>query len=236
MKYMGSKKRIAKYILPIILKDRKPNQWYVEPFVGGANLIDKVDGNRIGSDLNVYLIALYYALQNGWEPPISLTQEEFTHIKNNKSQYPYHILGYVGFQLSYGAMWFDSYRRDAIGNRDYPAEAYRNVMAQIKSILKVHFFNCGYFDLELPVNSIIYCDPPYKGTKKYRTLKKDFNHSAFWNWCKLKSIEGHRIFISEYAAPNDFKCIWEKEINANLCQNRTGKRGIERLFTPGGLP
>ena len=38
MKYMGSKNRIAKYILPIILKDRKEGQWYVEPFVGGANM------------------------------------------------------------------------------------------------------------------------------------------------------------------------------------------------------
>nr|WP_319571429.1 DNA adenine methylase [uncultured Draconibacterium sp.] len=45
MKYMGSKNRIAKHILPIILKNRT-NELYVEPFVGGANLIDKVDGER----------------------------------------------------------------------------------------------------------------------------------------------------------------------------------------------
>ena len=32
MKYMGSKARFTKEILPIILKDRKPEQWYVEPF------------------------------------------------------------------------------------------------------------------------------------------------------------------------------------------------------------
>lgn len=36
MKYVGSKNRHAKEILPIILKDRKPDQWYVEPFVGGG--------------------------------------------------------------------------------------------------------------------------------------------------------------------------------------------------------
>ena len=34
---MGSKNRIAKFILPIILKERKPEQWYVEPFAGGMN-------------------------------------------------------------------------------------------------------------------------------------------------------------------------------------------------------
>jgi DNA adenine methylase len=49
MKYMGSKNRIAKYILPIMLAERKPDQWWVEPFVGGGNMIDKVDGNRIGA-------------------------------------------------------------------------------------------------------------------------------------------------------------------------------------------
>lgn len=56
MKYIGSKNKIAKYILPIMLKNRKPNQYWVEPFVGGGNMIDKVDGNRIGSDYNPYVI------------------------------------------------------------------------------------------------------------------------------------------------------------------------------------
>lgn len=65
MKYMGSKNRLAKHLLPIILKGRKPNQWYVEPFVGGCNMIDKVKGLRLGSDVNGYLIALAKALQGG---------------------------------------------------------------------------------------------------------------------------------------------------------------------------
>ena len=58
MKYMGSKRRIAKEILPIILKDRQLNQWYVEPFVGGGNLIENVSGPCIGADNNKYIIAL----------------------------------------------------------------------------------------------------------------------------------------------------------------------------------
>jgi DNA adenine methylase len=48
MKYMESKNRIAKYILPIMLAERDPEQWWVEPFVGGANMIDKVQGKRMG--------------------------------------------------------------------------------------------------------------------------------------------------------------------------------------------
>ena len=42
MKYMGSKTRFAKHLLPIILKDRIKGQYYVEPFAGGMNMIDKV--------------------------------------------------------------------------------------------------------------------------------------------------------------------------------------------------
>ena len=56
MKYMGSKNRIAQEILPIMLKERGQRTW-VEPFVGGANMIDKVQGKRIGADLNEYVIA-----------------------------------------------------------------------------------------------------------------------------------------------------------------------------------
>ena len=36
MKYQGSKNKIAKHILPIILKNRTPDQYYVEPFMGGV--------------------------------------------------------------------------------------------------------------------------------------------------------------------------------------------------------
>ena len=60
MKYMGSKNRIAKHLLPIMLAEcEKHNitKW-VEPFVGGANMIDKVPDTfeRIGYALNDHVI------------------------------------------------------------------------------------------------------------------------------------------------------------------------------------
>ena len=65
MKYMGGKNRIAKQILPIILQDRKPEQWYVELFAGGCNVIDKVNGNKLASDKNEYLMEMWYELTQG---------------------------------------------------------------------------------------------------------------------------------------------------------------------------
>lgn len=59
MRYMGSKGRIANYILPIMLKGRLPNQYYVEPFCGGLNSIQLVKGNRIASDIHEDLMKFY---------------------------------------------------------------------------------------------------------------------------------------------------------------------------------
>lgn len=61
MKYMGSKNRTAKDICPILQKciDDNHATGYLEPFVGGGNIIDKIKcKNKYGSDINPYLIAL----------------------------------------------------------------------------------------------------------------------------------------------------------------------------------
>ena len=97
MKYMGSKARHAKELLPIILQGRREGQWYVEPFVGGANMIDKVAGNRLGSDYNEYLVAMWQAVAGGWMPPASVPEELYLEIKANRDKYPKELVAYVGF-------------------------------------------------------------------------------------------------------------------------------------------
>lgn len=127
MKYMGSKNRIAKYILPIILRDRRPDQYYVEPFVGGANIIDKVTGPRLAGELNKYVLALLQKVAGGWLPPQNVSEGEWTDVKNNKDKYPDHFVAYCGICLSFGSVWFCAYARDAKGNRNYAEESYRNL-------------------------------------------------------------------------------------------------------------
>ena len=234
MKYMGSKRRIAKHILPIILKDRKDGQWYVEPFVGGANIIDKVDGKRLGADSNHYLISLLKKMQIGWLPPEEISREDFNKIKENKSKYDDWLVGYVGFQLSFGAMWFGSYAKDNEGKRNYAREAFNNVKRQAEKINGIEFLDKSYTELIIPSGSIIYCDPPYKGTAKYKASKEEFNHEHFWQWCRDKSKEGHQVFVSEYAAPDDFICVWKQELNVTVAKKGKQKKAIEKLFVHSG--
>ena len=60
MQNVGSKNRLSKELAPIIQSYINDNcKGYIEPFVGGANMIDKIKCNdKIGYDINPYLIAL----------------------------------------------------------------------------------------------------------------------------------------------------------------------------------
>jgi DNA adenine methylase len=230
---MGSKNRIAKYIIPIILKGRKPNQHYVEPFVGGANMIDKVEGLRIGADFNKYVANMWIELEKGWLPKNNYTKNEYEFIRSNK-ELNIHETGYVAICCSYCGKWFGGFAGQVEtrgGLRDYQKEAYFNLLNQLPKIKGVIFKNCSYNELEIPDNSIIYCDPPYENTTKY---KDSFNHKAFWEWCRVMSKKGHKVFVSEYNAPDDFDCIWEMEVKSSLSTNGksgSSKNSIEKLFT-----
>ena len=230
MKYMGSKNRIAKHILPIMLKYRTPEMTWVEPFVGGANMIDKVDGRRIGADINKHLIkALCFIRDEPYKIPrsnIEYTEEMFNNAKQSDLSNP--VDCFAMFQYTFGSIFKGSWAKNKRGT-DYVKECVKNVLLQSEKIQEVYFINSKYQDLDIPPNSLIYCDPPYEGTAKYKT--DDFNHAEFWEWCREKTKEGHIIFVSEYNAPEDFYCIWEQEIKSILGKNNN-KNATERLFTP----
>ena len=229
MVYMGSKNRIAKELIPIITENLKPNQWYVEPFVGGANMIDKIEHPyKLGADNNKYLIALLEAVQNGQELPEYINKDEYIAVKTNKDNYPDWYVGFVGFVSSFRAKFFGGYSgyyttKTGI-QRNYIKERINNILKQNLDGIKLVY--SSYDALDIPANSVIYCDPPYNGTTKY---KDSFDSDAFWQWCRDKAKEGHTVYVSEYNAPEDFKCIWEKQINSNL--GGTSKTATEKLFT-----
>jgi DNA adenine methylase len=229
MKYMWSKNRIAKYLLPIILKDRKPWQWYVEPFVWWANMIDKVDWNRLGSDTNDFLISFLKELSD-WEFLYNkfYTREEYNDIRYNFHKYCFWEIWYVWINCSYGWSWFESYAGVSAG-RNYQDEAMRNIKNQMKWLKWVKFRHSAYIYLEIPNNSIIYCDIPYKWVRQYN-YDKWFNYEEFYQWCRDKKKEWHTIFISEYNMPDDFICVFQKQVTNSLHKTKT-KRPIEKLFT-----
>jgi len=228
MKYTGSKNNIAKYILPIMLKDRNGKNW-VEPFVGGANMIDKVDGYRFGYDNNEYLICLLNHVKNGgFIEKREISKEEWYHVKENKDLYPKWYVGLIGVLASYNGNWFSAYgggSKTKEGNyRNYFDEGIRGLIKQ--DLTGIDFVFSDYKNIDFKELSIIYCDPPYAGTTKY---KDDFDHDKFWQWCREKCEDGHRVFVSEYNAPDDFVCVWSGELSVTVQKSGT-KKATERLF------
>lgn len=234
MRYMGSKSRVSRHILPIMLLNRKDRQWFVEPFVGGGNSIDKVTGNRIGADIDHYVIEALKLIRDFPERlpknKSEVDEKEYKMVKQS-STVSCGIRGYYGFALSFGGKWFGGYMR-APGSpwRDLIGESYQNAVKQSKLLKGVKLVCCCYKKLSIPPRSIIYCDPPYASTTKYKS--SNFDHHEFWKWCRERHVQGHKIFVSEYFAPEDFICVWEGKIASSLTPTNTGaKYGVERLFT-----
>lgn len=233
---MGSKSKIAKDILQIMLRERLPNQYYIELFVGGCNSIDKVDGLRIGNDINPFLIAMWKGLQNDYGRPYLISKELYSlwrniynQKKDNYSDEEMFMIGWVGFMGSFNGRFFDGgYSGHNVNGRDYISEQIRNTESQIPFIKDINFTSCNYAELAIPNNSIIYLDIPYKDTKQY-SYSKNFDYSKLWEYAEHKTFEGNSVFISEYAAPENFKCIWQKEVTNAMNTTKT-YRPIEKLF------
>lgn len=149
MKYMGSKAKVARYIVPIIQDhiNRSGFETYLDPFCGGCNIIDKIRApQRIASDCNKYLIALLQYIQDGGELPGYIEREEYAAVRANRDAYPEWYAGYVGFVCSYNGRFFDggySGKTQTTGGlRDYQDEGRRNIEAQRKDL------EGGYFSAQ----------------------------------------------------------------------------------------
>ena len=232
MKYMGSKRRIAKHILPIMVgvaQERGVTKW-VEPFVGGGNMIDKVPPSfeRIGYDLNDHAImAMIDIRDRAADLPDSVTEQEYNDMKGLPAA---SVTSWVRFVTSFGGKLDAGYAREK-GSDDSTFCGYgkRNALKQRPLLQGVQFTHGCYQGLDVS-NALIYCDPPYANAAGYKT--GDFNHDEFFDWCRAQAAKGNVVFVSEYNAPNDFVCLWQGEIKTNFASSRTAAthNAVERLF------
>lgn len=228
---MGSKNRIAKHLLPIMLAECEKHgitKW-VEPFVGGANMIDKVPDSfdRIGYDVNDHAIHALIDIRDNVESlPNSVSEEEY---KSHKGLPPQSITSWVRFMLSFGGKFDNGYAREK-GSDETTFCGYgkRNAIKQSPKIQNVQFICDSYENLEF-TNALIYCDPPYQGTSGYKTGA--FDHEKFFEWCR-KQAQKNIVFVSEYNAPNDFIEVWRGEVKTNFASTRkkATHNALEKLF------
>ena len=243
MKYLGSKAKLAKYIVPILQNYVYKNniKTYIEPFVGGFNIIDKITcNNKIGCDIDPLVIDLVETCRNNPKLLDTINEtpsrEHYYDVRDNANKYPSWYRAAILLFASYNARvyggCYGAIAKTKDGKmRNYYQESKNNFQNQLPNLYDILVSCCDYRDI-IPSKqqTLIYCDPPYKNGVGY---VKGFDTDAFWQWCRDKTRDGHIVVISEYDAPNDFKCIWQHETTTHL-NNRNKLPKIEKLFVYGG--
>ena len=229
----------------LVTKKIKGYDTYVEPFCGGANSLSAINfNNKVANDTNKYIIAFWNAVKNNeftdemWNFVKNLTREQYYDVKhdyvNGTNFYSDAIKGYVSFSCSYGGgLWCGYANYNPKKKENHILEAYNGVRKQInefKYLENTIFYNFDYKEVMNHVSGkcLIYCDPPYKGTKDYKT---NFDSEEFWEWCRSMSKEGHFVMVSEFTAPSDFDVIYQKKMLDGMASENKSK--IEKIFVYG---
>ena len=239
MVYMGSKSKYSKYIVPILQKAIDDNNvtTYIECFVGGANIIDKIKcENKYGYDRSDTLIALLQAAQTGMENVLPDGSRELwdkgkAYVKDGVMPEDMTLaeIGAMEFFASFCNGGFPRGYAKNTETRNYFLEARRNLEAQAPNLKGIIFKAQEYKDLEPISGAVIYLDPPYQNTKIYGYAnqgKMDYNH--FWNWVRELSKD-NIVYISEQSAPEDFEVVWEQEVTRTTNKENNFK-AVEKLF------
>lgn len=170
MMYQGGKAKLAGKVAGRMLGDIVRRGSYVEPFCGACSValeVAKYCSDVRCSDANEWLIHLW---------------NDRSFVPSRISEYDYEVLmntlpmtsmtAFAGCFLSYSGSWFAGYARGR--DRDFFDEAQRSLSVYQAGLRDV-VFECRDFDYDIS-DSVIYCDPPYAGTKEYSV---EFNRDAF---------------------------------------------------------
>lgn len=247
MRYLGSKKRHLGKILPIIQGaiDDNDIHAYLEPFVGGANVLSHVKcDRRFGYDANELTIELLRHVRDGGELLPSVSRDEFNKARdewrNGTLTRPLWQYGNICWLASFGNKgWQGSYAEPKCKSdprRDIYQECVRNIMAQRDSLTGCVLEVSDYRDVKLPdERCVVYCDPPYNCPTQYENVSP-IDYSEYYDLLLEWHDMGHIVICSEYSMPDDFECILEIPTKANLRNIVTQRYAdrIERLFVPRG--
>ena len=248
MIYQGSKAKYANEIVPILqnIIDQKNIKLYIEPFVGGANIIDKIKcEQKIGLDKCYSLIALHKQAQvdfsvipkHGnaeWWYKAKEIYQKYKGLSSMEEEMEGWRIGAIQFLGSFNNGGFSrGYAKPQEGKREKYTEAYKNFKEQAsKELYKdIRFewveYNHIVFENK-EVRALIYCDPPYQGTKPYGyKFETGFDYDEYWDWVREMSQQ-HIVICSEQKFPDDFEIIWEKQVRRTMDKTNNFK-AVEKL-------
>lgn len=194
--YHGGKARQAPYIGRAIRAAAQNRTRYLEPFVGGGNVLVRIPErwDRTASDIHHDLILMWQAVQTGWQPPAHITRDQY---EAQRHAPPSPLRGFTGYACSWGAKWFDGYMTHT--KIDLADATRRWLLTHHDRIASVRFVHADYRDWSPGADTVVYCDPPYRESTGYRSMR--FDHDEFWATCDRWVADGAAVLVSEFTAP-----------------------------------
>lgn len=210
--YQGNKFKIAEDIYGA-MRTNFSFENVVSLFCGGGALelmLAQKGYNVLANDLDSGLIELHnHLLHHGTYPKDFITREMFFEMREYKNW----LGAYVRQCWSFGNNQEDyMYSKERIEGdpsalkehllRWRHLEDYRSLDVSDN----IRFISNDYRDVDLSGfrvdNTIVYCDPPYKGTRGY--FVGEFDTEAFYKWALESPFT---ILISEYDMPEPFQLV-----------------------------
>ena len=218
--YSGGKKRIGHDVSLEIksmidaIGEGQSFVGYCEPFCGMLGVYHRVlpmlgPGYRfVAGDRNRFVIKLWKGLVGGWRPPRSCTRARFYKLKERGGDSLETI--FLGHAAALRACYLTTFRDDNPGRVARQADTCTEIAKTVKDVdFRVGSYE-QFSDLE---GFIIYCDPPYRGTKHHYfegpVNRSKFDHDAFDEWCRSMSKK-NLVIVSEFSQPPESVKIWQK--------------------------
>ncbi len=201
MQYMGGKARLARKFAPILQQRLAAGGRFVEPFVGGFNLVPVIQpAASFCSDIHPGLISLYSALQAGtFSPPEHIGESEYQALRR-RGDWDNPLTAFAAFGCSFGGREWEGYARDKRKTESFACTARRGILRKLERMAGVEFKCIDYQSTPIRAGDVLYADPPYLDTKPYHRVGK-FDHAAFFGWCEDIASKGVSVFVSEFTAP-----------------------------------
>jgi len=184
------------------------------------------------NDVHPAAVALLRGVAHeGFEPPTTLTLEEYTALKvRMQAGEVSPLIGFAGFGAAYGGSYFAGYAKDSPGTPNLVAGSAKTITAKGRNLARAEFHCMDYSALPDVIGvrpgDVWYFDKPYEGTTGYPGTP-DFDHRAFWEWATDLSQEGVRVLVSEFAAPSGWAPIWS--VKRKLESRGKGGVVVERV-------
>lgn len=238
---MGGKFRQGPAIAAVVARALTPGCVYFEPFCGAcgsayrvAPLLPLGVSMRL-SDSNEALVNMWRSVMVGWDPPDVILNDVYDRLKQTRDPLD-PLTAYYGFGASFGGKWFGGYARDVRGGSgatntklSIRLKAATLLKASVLRKVSAQFMASDYAYVKGVGVGVWYLDPPYRDTTKAHGVK--FDHIRFWTWARGLVLDGNKVIVTEFMAPDDFVSVYSWGDTAVRHHGGRGGDGTdERIF------